>query len=160
MPDDDKYGPMLHWPRKASKFGFLSSFNFNKQFLIDRVPSWNLGLWPDWGVGHRCSWPWYYNSLFFSHKDHSNEPSQVQFNPKELKLYLKNRNFHGKGPSQGQIPGLLGHGSKIPLVILWDIYHDIRHMILTIARLICQTFLRTNDAPWYAAFAYGANLKR
>jgi hypothetical protein len=30
---------------------------------------------------------------------------------------LKRRIF-GKGPRQGQIPGLLGHGSKIPLVIL------------------------------------------
>jgi hypothetical protein len=56
--------------------------------------------------------PWHYNSLFFSRKDLSNEPSQVQFNPKELKLYLKSRNFLGKGPSQGQIPALLGHGSK------------------------------------------------
>jgi hypothetical protein len=78
----------------------------------------NLGLWPDWGVGHRCSLPWHYNSLFFSRKDLSNEPSQVQFNPKELKLYLKNRKFLNKGPRQGQIPGLLGHESKIPLVIL------------------------------------------
>jgi hypothetical protein len=31
---------------------------------------------------------------------------------------LKMRIFLGKGPSQGHIPGLLGHGSKIPLVIL------------------------------------------
>jgi hypothetical protein len=44
-------------------------------------------------------------------QDLSNEPSQVQFQPKELKLYLKSRNFFGKGPRQGQIPGLLGHGN-------------------------------------------------
>jgi hypothetical protein len=36
----------------------------------------------------------------------------------------------------------------------------IKHMILAIARLIRQTFLRTNDAPRYAALAYDANLKR
>jgi hypothetical protein len=29
-------------------------------------------------------------------------------------LCLKMRIFLGKGPSQGQTPGLLGHGSKIP----------------------------------------------
>jgi hypothetical protein len=40
---------MLHWPPKASKLGFLSSFNINKKFLIDRVPScptfeiWDFG---------------------------------------------------------------------------------------------------------------------
>jgi hypothetical protein len=82
---------------KGSKLGFLSSFIINIKFLIDRV-----SLCP----------------TFFSRKDLSNEPSQVQFNPKELKLYLKSRNFLGKGPRQGQIPGVLGHGSKIPLVIL------------------------------------------
>jgi hypothetical protein len=49
MPDDDKYGPMLHWPPKASKLGFLSSFNINKKFLIGRVTScptfeiWDFG---------------------------------------------------------------------------------------------------------------------
>jgi hypothetical protein len=37
---------------------------------------------------------------------------------KEPKLYLKRRIFLGKGPSQGQISGLLGHGSKIPVAIL------------------------------------------
>jgi hypothetical protein len=48
MPDDDQYGPMLHWPPKASKLRFLSSFSINKKFL-DRVPScpkfeiWSLG---------------------------------------------------------------------------------------------------------------------
>jgi hypothetical protein len=31
---------------------------------------------------------------------------------------LKRFIFLGKGPRQDQIPGLLGHGSKIPLVIL------------------------------------------
>jgi hypothetical protein len=30
---------MLHFPPKASKLGFLSSFNINKKILIDRVPS-------------------------------------------------------------------------------------------------------------------------
>jgi hypothetical protein len=49
LPDDDKYRPMLHWPPQASKLGFLSSFNINKKFLIDRVPScptfeiWDFG---------------------------------------------------------------------------------------------------------------------
>jgi hypothetical protein len=49
MPDDDLYGPMLHWPPKASKLEFLSSFNINIKFPIDRVPScpkfeiWDLG---------------------------------------------------------------------------------------------------------------------
>jgi hypothetical protein len=40
---------MLHWPPKASKFRFLSSFNINKKILIDRVTScptfeiWDFG---------------------------------------------------------------------------------------------------------------------
>jgi hypothetical protein len=44
--DDDQYGPMLYWPPKASKLGFLSSFTINIKFLIDRVPSfeiWDFG---------------------------------------------------------------------------------------------------------------------
>jgi hypothetical protein len=45
-PDDGQYGPM---ELKGSKLGFLSSFNINKKFQIDRVPScptfeiWDLG---------------------------------------------------------------------------------------------------------------------
>jgi hypothetical protein len=39
LPDDDFYGPMLHWPPKALKLGFLSLFIINIKFLIDRVPS-------------------------------------------------------------------------------------------------------------------------
>jgi hypothetical protein len=40
---------MLLWSLKASKLGFLSSFNINKKFLIDGVPScpifeiWDFG---------------------------------------------------------------------------------------------------------------------
>jgi hypothetical protein len=46
---------MLQWPPKASKLGFLSSFNINKKFLIDRVMDaltfeiWDFGEY--WGVG-------------------------------------------------------------------------------------------------------------
>ena len=38
----------------------------------------------------------------------------VEFELRELKLYLKNLLFIDKGPGLGQIPGLLGHGSQIP----------------------------------------------
>jgi hypothetical protein len=45
-PDDDQYEPMLHWPPKASKLGFLSLFTINKKFQIDRVPSCpTLEIW-------------------------------------------------------------------------------------------------------------------
>jgi hypothetical protein len=43
MPDDDLYGPMLHWPPKASKLEFLSSFNINIKFLIDTFEIWDFG---------------------------------------------------------------------------------------------------------------------
>jgi hypothetical protein len=45
MPDDDKYKPMLHWPPKASKLVFFSSFKNNEKFY-DKVPSfeiWDFG---------------------------------------------------------------------------------------------------------------------
>ena len=74
----------------------------------------NSGLWPDWGVGHRRNLPWHSSSKVSSRWDLSNEPSHVEFEQRELKLYLKNLLFLGKGPGQGQIPGLLGHGSQIP----------------------------------------------
>jgi hypothetical protein len=48
---------MLHWPPKASKLGFLSSFNINKKFLIDGVPScptfeiWDFGRFEEKAKG-------------------------------------------------------------------------------------------------------------
>jgi hypothetical protein len=60
-----------------------------------------------------CSSPLQCSSQFSSRTDLSNKPSFVQFEAKEPKLYLKKRFYLGKGPSQGQIPGLLGHGSEI-----------------------------------------------
>jgi hypothetical protein len=41
---------MLHWPPKASKLGFLSSFNIYKKFLIDRVPSCDHALHLNFGT--------------------------------------------------------------------------------------------------------------
>jgi hypothetical protein len=37
----------------------------------------------------------------------------VECESQKLEFYLKKSVF-GKGPSQGQIPGLLNHGSQIP----------------------------------------------
>jgi hypothetical protein len=73
-PDYGQYGPM---ELKGSKLGFLSLFTINISTIMPYI--WNLGLWPAWGAGHRYSWPWNYNSLCFSFKDLSNEPSQVPF---------------------------------------------------------------------------------
>jgi hypothetical protein len=49
---------MLHCPPKASRLGFLSSFNINKKFQIDRVPhalhlkfGTLAGWWPVWANG-------------------------------------------------------------------------------------------------------------
>jgi hypothetical protein len=52
LPDDDYYGPMLHWPPKALKLGFLSLFTIDIKFLIDRVPSClTLEIWDFGRIG-------------------------------------------------------------------------------------------------------------
>jgi hypothetical protein len=42
----------------------------------------------------------------------------VQFEPQAAQAMLVKVYFFGKGPGQGQILGLLGHGPQIPITIL------------------------------------------
>jgi hypothetical protein len=51
-------------------------------------------------------------------KTFQTSPHMLNFEAKEPKLYLKRCIFLDKGSSQGRIPGLLDHGSKIPVAIL------------------------------------------
>jgi hypothetical protein len=73
----------------------------------------NLGLWPDWGVGHRRRWRWVMSPMqktFLVLRSFSHD----QFRLQELKLCSEKRIFSGEGPGKVPNPGLLGHGSKIP----------------------------------------------
>jgi hypothetical protein len=47
------------------------------------------GLWQDWRAGQSHSWLLQYSSKFSLHLDFSNEPTYFQFEPEELKFYLK-----------------------------------------------------------------------
>jgi hypothetical protein len=64
----------------------------------------NMRLWPDYGVGHWRWWPWTLSSSI-SHLFNWTTGTRVML----VKVY-----FFGKGPGQGQISGLLGHGPQIP----------------------------------------------
>jgi hypothetical protein len=46
------------------------------------------------------------------------QTSPHMFNLRQRNLRIVKVYFFGKGPSQGQIPGLLDHGSEIPITIL------------------------------------------
>jgi hypothetical protein len=81
---------MLYWPPKASKLGFLSSFNINKKFLIDRVPScptfeiWDFGRIGEQAIGvadHGII------TLYFSHA------KTFQTNPHKFNSIQKNSSY-------------------------------------------------------------------
>jgi hypothetical protein len=68
-----------HWT-KSQKWGsrvFHHHHDDPKSIIMPYIE--NLGLWPDWGVGHRRRWPW---DQYKKHSwcwDLSKEPSYVQF---------------------------------------------------------------------------------
>jgi hypothetical protein len=84
------------WPLEAHNWDFCvvssSAWNF---WTIEyhHALYWNMGLWPDWGVGHGLKCPKTLSSKQSQHWDLSNEPSYVQFKSRELELCLKNRVF-------------------------------------------------------------------
>jgi hypothetical protein len=106
--------PMEH---RGSKLGSMGLFNISIKFLIERGPSCRILEF--WDFGRIASRP----------------QAQMTMSLK-LKMILTSRPFKrtiicpilivgtrvmlvfciflGKGPGQGQIPGLPGHGSKIP----------------------------------------------
>jgi hypothetical protein len=103
---------------RGSNSRFFGFFIISMKFPIDRVPTcllfgiWDFGRIREWA---RCAADHGNVALNFPRAKTFQTRPYVKFEAKEPKLYLKRCIFLGKGPSQGRIPGLLGHRSKIPV---------------------------------------------
>jgi hypothetical protein len=49
-----------HWTKSQNRDSRVFSSSPRNFWSIEHNHAlyWNLGLWPDWGVGHRRRWPW------------------------------------------------------------------------------------------------------
>jgi hypothetical protein len=71
------------WAIPSLKIEILGFFHHHHEIYdpLSIIMSYieNLGLWPDWGVGHRRRWPWVQYKKHFWCWDLSKELSHVQF---------------------------------------------------------------------------------